>query len=67
MEGAGDEMAELREHAAARAALFNIGVKETKIADESMPKWPHRPLTADCRSAGAQFPGNQISEPNRGA
>jgi hypothetical protein len=31
-----DEMAELREHAAAQAALFNIGVEEIE-ADESMP------------------------------
>ena len=37
MEGSVDEMAELREHAAAQAAPFNIGVKETKIADESTP------------------------------
>jgi hypothetical protein len=28
-------MAELREHAAAQAALFNIGVEETETADES--------------------------------
>ena len=32
-----DEMAELREHAAAQAALFNIGVEETNIAEESTP------------------------------
>jgi len=38
VEGSVDEMAELREHAAAQAAPFNIGVKETKIADEFMPK-----------------------------
>jgi hypothetical protein len=30
-----DEMAELREHAAAQAALFNIGVEETETAEES--------------------------------
>jgi hypothetical protein len=30
-----DEMAELREHAAAQAALFNIGVDDTETADES--------------------------------
>jgi hypothetical protein len=28
VEGSVDEMAELREHAAAQAALFNIGVEE---------------------------------------
>ena len=37
MEGSVDEMAELREHAAAQAALFNIGVEETETADESTP------------------------------
>jgi len=36
VEGSVDEMAELREHAAAQAALFNIGVEETE-ADESTP------------------------------
>ena len=36
-EGSGDEMAELREHAAAQAALFDIGVEETETADESTP------------------------------
>ena len=35
-EGSVDEMAELREHAAAQAALFNIGVEETE-ADQSTP------------------------------
>ena len=30
-----DEMAELREHAAAQAALFNIGVEEIETAEES--------------------------------
>lgn len=30
-----DEMAELREHAAEQAALFNIGVEETETAEES--------------------------------
>ena len=34
VEGSVDEMAELREHAAAQAALFNIGVEETE-AEES--------------------------------
>lgn len=33
-EGSVDEMAELREHAAAQAALFNVGVEETKAAKE---------------------------------
>jgi hypothetical protein len=37
VEGSVDEMAELREHAAAQAALFNIGVEETESADESSP------------------------------
>jgi len=36
-EGSVDEMAELREHAAAQAALFNIGVEETETAEESTP------------------------------
>lgn len=36
-EGGVDEMAELREHAAAQAALFNIGVEETESAEESAP------------------------------
>jgi hypothetical protein len=35
-EGSVDEMAELREHAAAQAALFNIGVDDTE-AEESTP------------------------------
>jgi hypothetical protein len=30
-------MAELREHAAAQAALFNIGADEPDTADESAP------------------------------
>lgn len=37
VEGSGDEMAELREHAAAQAALFNIGVEETETVEESSP------------------------------
>ena len=37
VEGSVDEMAELREHAAAQAALFNIGVEETEGADEFSP------------------------------
>jgi hypothetical protein len=36
-EGSIDEMTELREHAAAQAALFNIGVEETETAEESTP------------------------------
>jgi hypothetical protein len=35
VKGSVDEMAELREHAQAQAALFNIGVEETESADES--------------------------------
>ena len=35
MERSLDEMAELREHAAAQAALFNVGVAEAEAADES--------------------------------
>ena len=37
MEGSVDEMAELREHAAAQKALFNIGVEETDTVEESLP------------------------------
>jgi len=33
VEGSVDEMAELREHAAAQAALFNIGVDETETVE----------------------------------
>ena len=36
-EGGVDEMAELREHAAAQAALFNLGVDETDTAEDSIP------------------------------
>jgi hypothetical protein len=36
-EGTADEMAELREHAAAQAALFNIGAEDTETAEESTP------------------------------
>ena len=35
VEGGVDEMAELREHASAQAALFNIGADETEAAEES--------------------------------
>jgi hypothetical protein len=35
--GSMDEMAELREHAAAQAALFDIGAEETETAEESAP------------------------------
>jgi hypothetical protein len=34
-EGSMDEMAELREHAAAQAALFNLGVEEPDAKDET--------------------------------
>ena len=37
VEGSVDEMAELREHAAAQGALFNIGMEETESVDESTP------------------------------
>jgi len=37
VESSVDEMAELREHAAAQAALFNIGVEETETPEESTP------------------------------
>jgi len=37
VEGSVDEMAELREHAAAQAALFNIGVDETETVEEFTP------------------------------
>jgi hypothetical protein len=36
-EGSVDEMAELREHAAAQAALFDVGVEETETAEEPTP------------------------------
>jgi hypothetical protein len=36
-EGSVDEIAELRENAAAQAALFNIGEEETETAEESTP------------------------------
>ena len=35
--GSVDEMAELREHAAEQAALFNLGVEEAKTEEESTP------------------------------
>ena len=35
VEGSVDDIVELREHAAAQAALFNIGVEETETAEES--------------------------------
>ncbi|HVM93703.1 MAG TPA: hypothetical protein VMT67_12865 [Terriglobales bacterium] len=35
--GSVDEMTELRENAAAQAALVNIGVEETETLDESSP------------------------------
>jgi len=35
--GSADEMDELREHAAAQAALFNVGVEETETEEESTP------------------------------
>jgi hypothetical protein len=38
VEGSVDEMAELREHAATQAALFNIGVEETETAEEFAPE-----------------------------
>jgi hypothetical protein len=34
-EGSVDEMAELREHAAAQAALFNLGGEDAEMAEES--------------------------------
>jgi hypothetical protein len=36
-EGSVDEMAELREHAAAQAALFNLGVEEPDTPEEPTP------------------------------
>jgi hypothetical protein len=35
LEGSVDEMAELHEHAAAQAALFNIGVEETQTVEKT--------------------------------
>ncbi len=40
-EGSVDEMAELREHAAAQAALFNLGVEESEPTEESVPGGGH--------------------------
>ncbi len=37
-EGSVDEMAELREHAAAQAALFNMGAEETETGEEFEPR-----------------------------
>ena len=37
-EGSVDEMAELREHAAAQAALFNLGVEESDATEEPTPR-----------------------------
>jgi hypothetical protein len=34
LQSSSDEMAELREHAAAQAALFNVGVEDTEEAEE---------------------------------
>jgi hypothetical protein len=36
-EGSVDEMAELQEHAAAQAALFNLGVEDSEPAEEIIP------------------------------
>ena len=36
-EGSVDEMAELREHAAAQAALFNLGTEEPNSLEDSLP------------------------------
>jgi hypothetical protein len=33
-EGGVDEMAEYREHAAAQAALFNVGIEEADVAED---------------------------------
>jgi hypothetical protein len=37
VEGSVDEMAEMREHAAAQAALFNVGAGDNENAEESTP------------------------------
>jgi hypothetical protein len=37
VEGSADEMAELREHAAAQAALFNLGAEEPHPNEEPVP------------------------------
>ena len=60
VEGSVDEMAELREHAAAQAALFNIGVEETKAAEECDARWAHWRVTRDGKPAGAQCLVNEI-------
>lgn len=41
-QGGADEMAELREHAAAQAALFNVGGDEPGSVEESTPDSPAR-------------------------
>jgi hypothetical protein len=66
VKGSVDEMAELREDAAAQAAVFNIGVEETETTEESMPggwthaRWLDRRVTRDCKSAGAPNPWQRI-------
>jgi len=40
-EGSVDEMAELRAHAAAQAALFNLGAEEPQSFEESQPNGRH--------------------------
>jgi hypothetical protein len=40
-EGGTDDMAELREHAAAQAALFNVGLDESDVADDPTTSGDH--------------------------
>lgn len=58
VEGSVDETAELREHAAAQAALFNMGIEETETTDKSTPDGrigERRRLQV----SGSLMPGNQ--------
>lgn len=41
-ESSADEMAELREHAAAQAALFNLGADEPRSVEKSIPGGENR-------------------------
>jgi hypothetical protein len=54
VEGSMDDMAELREHAAAQVALFNIGAEETETAAESAPEGRH--VGEGCVFAGLPEP-----------
>ena len=61
MGGRVDEMAELREHAAAQAALFNFGVEENKLRRSSRPMSAWMSDGRDCK-----LPELSASESNVG-